>query len=439
MNRLLLASAAAVFFATTSFAQSPPPNISRWSGSTALVQPQGFTQGSPLTLTWGFMSPGAAINGDGSFPDGTNNLQARMDAIYGAGTQATIWQPLFQSTFDRWSSISGLSYVFEPFDDGAAATNGNIGISGTRADVRIGGKNLDGNSGVLAYNWFPNRADMVIDTNDSFFTNTASTSLRLRNVVAHEHGHGLGMDHVDPSVGKTLMEPFVSTAYNGPQFHDILVAQRGYGDALEKTNAGLGNDIVTRATALGAVAPGSPASIGNSPRVNMANNNNVVAFTATDFISIDSSTDTDFFSFSVASAGNVSVLLEALGITYDARPQGQSTAFNFNTRNRIDMALRLWSTDGTTLLQFADLNGFGGDELINFLLPAAGTYFVSINGIENGDAVALDTQFYGLTVSFSASIPEPATVALMGIVGVGITGTWWNRRRKQQLQLNSKI
>ena len=109
MNRLLLASAAAVFFATTSFAQSPPPNISRWSGNTALVQPQGFSQGSPLTLTWGFMALGAAINGDGSFPDGNNNLQTRMDAIYGAGTQATIWQPLFQSTFDRWSSISGLS------------------------------------------------------------------------------------------------------------------------------------------------------------------------------------------------------------------------------------------------------------------------------------------------------------------------------------------
>lgn len=439
MNRLLLASAAAVVFASSAFSQTPPPNIGRWSGNTALAQPQGFAQGAPLTLTWGFMSLGSAINGDGSFADGNNNLQTRLDVIYGAGSQATIWQPLFQSTFDRWSSISGLSYVFESNDDGSAASGANAGIAGTRADVRIGGKNLGGDFGVLAYNWFPNRGDMVIDTNDSFFTNTTGNSLRLRNVIAHEHGHGVGMDHVGPVVGKTLMEPQLSTNFDGPQLHDILVAQRGYGDALEKSFAGLGNDVAARATALGAIAPGSPAAVGNSPRINMANNNNAVAPTATDFISIDSATDTDFYSFSVASAGQVSVLLEALGITYDQRDDGTSPAFNFNIRNRIDMTLRLFGTDGTTLLQLANNTSFGGDELVNFLLPAAGTYFVSINGIENGDAVALDTQFYGLTVSFSASIPEPATIALMGIVGVGITGTWWNRRRKLQGQLNSKL
>ncbi len=31
-------------------------------------------------------------------------------------------------------------------------------------------------------------------------------------------------------------------------YHDILVAQRGYGDALEKSNGGLGNDTADNAT-----------------------------------------------------------------------------------------------------------------------------------------------------------------------------------------------
>jgi serralysin len=436
MNRLLFASASSLFLTSSLVAQ--PPNISRWSGGTAQTQTQGFSQGSPLRLTWGFMSLGAAINGDGRFPDGNNNLQTRLNTIY-AGGQAE-WQPLFQSVFDRWSSISGLSYTFEANDDGAAASNGNSGVLGTRADVRIGGKNLDGNSGVLAYNWFPNRADMVIDTNDNFFSNTTNNSIRLRNVVSHEHGHGCGCFHCISSSSSQnfLMEPFIDTSFDGPQFHDILVIQRGYGDALERSNTFQGNDTATLATPLGVVAQATPVSIGNSPKINMANGNNLVAPSATDFISLDSDTDTDFYSFSVTNAATVSILLEALGITYDARPEGSGTPFDFNTRNRVDMTLTLFDTNGTTILQTANLNGFGGDESILFNLLSAGTYFVRVNGTSNGDPVALDTQFYALSMVLVA-VPEPATIALMGGIGVAITGTWWNRRRKLQLQLNSKI
>jgi hypothetical protein len=162
--------------------------------------------GNPLTLTWGFAATGTSIPSFGTGPTGTNNLIARMDAIYGAGpggsnlTQRP-WFSLYQGTFNRWSSISGLSYVYEAADDGVAfsGTNGpaNRGVFGVRADVRIAGRNIDGNSNVLAFNFYPNVGDMVIDTNDNFFENTASNSIRLRNVVTHEHGHGVGMPHVD--------------------------------------------------------------------------------------------------------------------------------------------------------------------------------------------------------------------------------------------------
>lgn len=420
---------------------APPPNISRWTGSTAQAQPQAFNQGDPINLTWGFMALGTQINdtaNNGGLPNGNNNLQTRLNTIY-AGGQAE-WQPIFQSVFDRWSSISGITYTFEANDDGAAISTNTFpsGIVGTRADLRIGGKNIDGNSGILAYNYFPNVSDMIIDTNDTFFNDTASSSLKLRNVVAHEHGHGLGMSHVDPSVGKTLMEPFVSTAYNGPQFHDILVAQRGYGDFYEKSNNGLGNDIATRATPIpgGAFGVGQSRSIGNSPRINMANNNNVVAFTETDFVSIDSTTDTDFISFTITQPGRLTLLLEALGITYDARPQGNANQFLFNAQNRSDLKLALFDTNGTTQLAFADNTGLGGNEQITFDLLVAGTYFARITGLDNPDTTQLDTQFYGLTASLAA-IPEPATLALVGLVGISGFGAWRYRRRQQERQLQT--
>src|SRR5262249_55619955 len=151
--------------------------------------------------------------------------------------------------FNRWSSISGLTYVFEPNDDGATinGTGGDpVGLLGVRPDLRLGGKPLDGDFNVLAYNYFPNSGDQVLDTNDSFFTDTSGGSLRLRNTLAHEHGHGHGQSHVQTNNAAFLMQPILSLAYDGPQFHDILIAQRGYGDVLEKYNAGANNDVAAR-------------------------------------------------------------------------------------------------------------------------------------------------------------------------------------------------
>jgi len=448
MNRFILALLSTALFAGSVLAQpsTPPPNIdgNRWNGNTAQAQPQGFTQGSPINLTWGFMALNTPINDNNGFPvpNAPNNLQTFLNGIY--GSQA-VWQPHFQSVFDRWSSISGANYTFLANDDGATMTNFTSSPAGsgtTRADIRIGGKTLNGPGGVLAYNYGPNHGHMVIDTGDTFYNDTTNTSLRLRNVVAHEHGHGLGMGHVDPSVGKTLMEPFVSTLYNGPQFHDILVAQRAYGDALEKSNAGQGNDTFNLASSLGAaITVGQSRTIGtslNGPRTNMNNNNNVVAFTATDFFSIDSATDTDFYSFTTLTPGKLTVLLEALGITYDARPQDNGTAFLFNARNRIDLALTLFDTNGTTVLQTVNATGLGGDESLTFDLLTPGTYFVRVNGAFNPDTTTLDTQFYGLTVSLAA-IPEPTTIAMLGLVGLGGYGVWKRRKRQHNALMNTDM
>jgi hypothetical protein len=401
-----------------------PADISRWSGGTAITPVQGYGMGNPLSLTWGFALEGTNIPTFGVGPAGSSNLIARMDGIYGSGpggndlTQRP-WFALYQSTFDRWSSLSGLSFNYEPADDGNAFanTNGtaNRGILGTRADVRIGGRNIDGNSGILAFNFFPNVGEMVIDTNDNFYNTVTSNSIRLRNVVAHEIGHGIGMEHVStPTSARQLMNASYSGVFDGPQHHDILMAHRGYGDFFEKGSGGLGNDVVERATDLGNLVDGGTISLGDSARTL------AVASTATDFVSIDDASDTDFWALTVNSAGTIDVALDALGFTYTAN------SVSFNTQTRSDLALGLFDSDGTSLLSFANNSGLGGSEAINFFLDDAGTYFLRVTGTNNPDGVAIKTQFYGLTASFTA-IPEPSGCGVLAMMVV--LGGWRRRRR----------
>ena len=128
-------------------------------------------------------------------PVTANNIRAFFNGIHGS---QSVWQPIFQSSYDRWESISGLDFEFEANDDGAPwATSG--GLLGTRADMRLSSHSIDGQSGsnTLAYNFFPDFADMVIDSDNlSFYSNATNGYVRTRNVLAHETGHGLGMHHV---------------------------------------------------------------------------------------------------------------------------------------------------------------------------------------------------------------------------------------------------
>lgn len=409
----------ALFLASTTVAQGPP-DINRWTGSTAIGPVQGYSLGSPLTLTWGFLRDGNHVDGGGT---AGSNLINRFDATFGAGpggSDLTLrpWFTHFERSFDRWSQVSGLSYQYEAADDGATqnSNNANRGILGVRADLRIGGRNIDGAGGTLAYNFFPNGGDMVIDTGDMALYGQSANSFRfLRNVIMHEHGHGMGCPHCESSTTGFLMEPFIQTGFDGPQFHDILLAQRGYGDVYEKSNGGLGNDVFSRATPLGAISHGGSVSIGNDARDLPVGANEV------DFVSIDSQTDTDFFSFSISSSSMVNVLLESLGPTYNVGSQGGSQG-SFNTKNRSDLTLALFDVNGTSLLASSNATGFGGNESINFNLTNAGTYFLRVTGLNNPDQF-FDTQMYGLSVT--AAVPEPATIAVLGLALVAM------RRRKR--------
>ena len=354
----------------------------RWS-STA-TNGGGLGQGFPTTLTWSVVPDGtfipSAFNGD---PAGNSNLRARLNGIY--GSQA-VWQPIIQQALDEWASRTGTNYVFEN-DDGAALPStsslGSPGVLGVRGDVRIAGRIIDGDSGILAYNWFPNAGDMVIDTADNFYDNTSSGSLRLRNVVSHEHGHGLGIDHVCPVAQTKLMEPFFSSNFVGPQHDDTLAGQRGYGDDREN------NDAAAQGTSFGAVGNGTFAANGGG---------------------LDDNSDLDFYRFTVTAGKQVDVTLTPVGATYVQGPQNSNgtctpgTSFNSLVQN--DVALQVIATNGTTVLASANVNPAGGTETLNNIgLTTAGQFFIRVSAGGN-DTV----QLYNL--SFTVEDQNVADLAI---------------------------
>ena len=194
---------------------------------------------------------------------------------------------------------------------------------------------------------------MVIDTADNFYANISNNSLRLRNVIAHEAGHGLGFSHVESNNAAFLMEPFVSTSFDGPQRDDILAAHRNYGDVNEKDGA---NDTAGTATDLGSIGDGVTVSIGTQ-----ANDTRVEA-NDTDFVSIDDDSDIDVFSFTVSANSSIDVNLSPQGPTYNQGRQGQNNQAPYDASAQSDLSFEILGTDGTTVLTTASANGIGASE-----------------------------------------------------------------------------
>jgi len=362
----------------------------RWT--TTALSGSGLGQGDPTTITWSIVPDGTDIDGFIGEPDSPSNLIAWLDGIYGfvpgPDLQNKNWFPLFEQVFQRWGDLTGNNYVYEPNDDGGrwrALGPFNVSIAsgeaGVRGDVRIAGHFIDDNSGVLAYNFFPNVGDMVLDTADNFFNTTSNNSLRLRNVLAHEHGHGIGLSHVCPANATKLMEPFVSTAYDGPQHDDILAGNRGYGDRLES------NDTDTTATNLGAPSDGTTVVV--------------------DDVSIDDSSDTDWYSVTLPADKSINVTVRPIGFSYLSGAQNSngscSAGSSFNSLIGNDLGFEVLAPNGTTVLATVDATAAGvTEEILQLdLLNGAGAYFVRVFGNDT------EAQMYQLEVAVEVFPPPP--------------------------------
>ncbi len=358
----------------------------RWTTTANTVS---IAQGQPFVLTYSFVPDGTPIAKDASIATETNDpssLIAFLNGLY--GNQAT-WQPLFTNIFDRWEELTGIDYQYESNDDGVALKL-NAGVAGVRGDCRIGGHYVDGESGsnILAYNFFPNNGDMVIDTgNPTFYGNTTNNSIGMRNTLSHEHGHGLGLSHTCPMDGTKLMEPFINTGFDGPQHDDILGAQNNYGDMFES------NETAGTATHWGNLV----TNIGNFP----------------DEVGVFGNLDVDYYSFSISQTGTVVVTLFPIGSTYLEGPQngdGSCTAgTNLDTTTLTNLDVQLIGTDGTSVIATANTQPAGSTEqIIGAPLPATGTYYVKVysSGVD-------EVQLYDVQVDFTPAggFPE-ADVAI---------------------------
>ncbi len=306
--------------------------------------------GSPIVLTYSFVSDGLAIgNGgvDGATASEPSELYATMDAKFGS---TAAWQTQFAAALERWGELTGVTYVYEPNDDGAAFDFTSPGVLGVRGDVRIAMRPLDGASGVLAFNYYPDTGDMVLDADENW-QNSANSYRYLRNVIMHEAGHGLGLAHVWPVDGSKLMEPYINTSFDGPQDDDIRGGQYNYGDADEANNS--------------AAAAVDLGSLGASATVSD--------------IAVSVSADTDWYAMQINSGRYLDVLVAPVGAAYDVGSSSGSTA-PIDTTAQSDLLFRVRGpAPATTVLYTVNGAASGADETIeNIPISTTGTYYVEI-------------------------------------------------------------
>ena len=348
----------------------------------------GLQRGDPTTIRYSFVPDGTFVGnviGEGS---GTSSMFSTMNSAF---SNQAVWQGVIQSAFDRWGELTGVTYVYEPNDDGSPLGNAS-GAVGVRGDVRIAMKFLDGSSNVLAVNFFPNNGDMVLDAGDiNFYASPQQNYRRLFNVVAHEHGHGLGIEHVCPLNTTKLMEPTYTSAFNGPQLDDILAGQRLYGDANEP------NDNLVTATDLGTLSDG---------------------LTNVTTQSIDGTSDSDYFRFGVASPKLVTISVVPTGSSYLEGPQvgNCSSGTTYNPTTNRNLAVYLFSGTGTSLISFSFSAPAGQSEVLT-AIPLDGDYVVRV--IATGaDAI----QPYRLELN----VVDNGPVAAATSIGVACGGLSWN-------------
>lgn len=364
--------------------------------------------GSPVTLTWSIANDGTSMPGEeGGLVD--SSLIGFLDGLLGAGPGGddfTLrpWFSHFQASFDRLSELSGVTYVYEPNDDGAnfSSGNGGRGQLGVRGDVRIAGRTYGAGSSVLAANYYPDFGEMMINIDQgSYYTDPADDFRTFRNIIMHEAMHGLGVAHSESAGKKFLMEPYLDTTFDGPQLDDVLALQRLYGDVWEK---GAGNNTAAKATALGTLGLGVPLKIGGD------GGSLFVASDDVDFLSIDDNSDTDFFSFTLETRQQVSLSAQPLGAPYSVGPQGGSES-SVDTLKSSNLSLDLIGPSGTAVLQSANGAPAGMGESIVFQLDP-GTYYARVRGSAN------EVQFYQFGISTSQA-PEGT------LVWVGdVSGNW---------------
>lgn len=320
----------------------------------------GYTgsPGTPITLTYSFVPDGLNVDGAPS------QLHSRLNSLFGS---QQVWQQLVARIFQRWSQVSGINYVHVT-DDGASW--GSAGQLGARGDVRMACIPIDGPSNVLAYNYYPDHGDMVLDAAENWGSSQGDY-IFFRNIVAHEHGHGWGLAHVCPANGTKLLEPYYNSSFDGPQHDDIRGAIRNYGDRFDP------NGSPAEASDLGILAQDT---------------------TITE-IGIQSLNDQDWYYFEIPDGLGFNLTVNPVGYEYLEGPQQQngdcSPGTMINSRDRVNLNLYVYDATGSTLLAQSADHPAGEDERIYRFdpPPGGGAYQAKVVGSQSDNVQLYDLVF----------------------------------------------
>lgn len=366
------------------------PQGSRW---TTTATDGSVAEGESFTITYSFVPDGTPITITGTPGTEGSTLFANFDASFPGGRAA--WKAKFAEALNRWGQIINVTYV-EVADDGASFP-ASPGVLGLRGDVRIAMRTLG--DAPLAVNFFPQfGGDMVMDSLDmADFVDATNNFRSLQNVLAHEHGHGLGLNHVVPSDGTKLMEPFLNTGFDGPQEDDIRGACFIYGDTLEANDTLQTNKFVGGTLNL-------PASVG-------------VQVLAIEELALERAGASDFYGFTAFAGTPIAISVEPVGTTYPFASQSNpNNVTNIDAQAVRNLALRLWrrtSAQNNTFELFAqiDFNDAGEGEYHPPIPYSVAGFMVAEVYSEDG---INDCQRYRMTISNSDIEPtvEPASMSV---------------------------
>jgi hypothetical protein len=352
----------------------------RWSstsyGSTG-------SSGNPMTLGFSYVPDGTFVPSSG-YGSGGSSLFNRMNALFGGN----LWQTKIAQAFQQWDNLTGANYVLT--NDDGAALHSSPGQQNVRGDVRISMITLS-NGNVLAYNFFPNSGgDMVM--NRSYNWNSAGADYRfMRNVITHEHGHGMGINHVMPVNETKLLEPFLSTLFDGPQSDDIQAGQWLYGDWLENNDNN-----------------GTKSDLGEVTNGHLVNN-----------LAIERSSDTDWFKVLIPAGNNLTITVTPVGSTYLQGPQGGGSPTTRNSLTIHDLRATAYQSDGTTVIQVQNAAGLGLPEVIsNIVRPANGEITLKVDSVTGSS----DIQRYRINFNLVPASILVQTGAYTLIRGSSVSG-----------------
>ena len=265
--------------------------------------------------------------------------------------------------------FTGLTFVYEPADDSATLNGAPIsGISrNTSRHPDFAGHPLDGNFAMFLLTTFSPMEvtwSSIPPTRFTRVTTRICRAVRLRNVLTHEIGHGLGLAHVCPTDGTKLMEPFINTGFQGVQFDDLYSLQRNYGDSFEKANAALDNDTFANANPV-TVTNADPFSFGP--------------------LSIDDDSDVDLYAFTVRAGDTVTATVSPSPNSYLEGPQtdncnDSSSGTLFDSSIQQDLVLTLFDPSQNQIAS-SNAQPAGEDETLDDAVAGTtGTYYLQVSG-----------------------------------------------------------